>query len=105
MKRELAARVAEAASLEEKFRGMGVRMGVFLGVKEEVDQARADINLWAARQRQGFGEEIVLEQPLPAELEYVLRPVYECHKHSDRDGSPFWVLKRTRDDKSLARLR
>lgn len=41
LKRELAARVAEAASLEDKIRGMGVRMGGFLGVKEEVDQARA----------------------------------------------------------------
>lgn len=41
LKRELAARVAEAATLEEKIRGMGVRMGGFLGVKEEVDQARA----------------------------------------------------------------
>lgn len=41
LKRELTARVTEAASLEEKIRGMGVRMGGFLGVKEEVDQARA----------------------------------------------------------------
>lgn len=41
LKRELAARVAEAASLEEKIKGMGARMGGFLGVKEEVDQARA----------------------------------------------------------------
>lgn len=41
LKAELRARVDEAAALEEKVRAMGARMGGFLGVKEEVDQARA----------------------------------------------------------------
>lgn len=41
LKRELVARVTEAKDLEEKIRTMGVRMGGFLGVKEEMDQARA----------------------------------------------------------------
>lgn len=41
LKLELRERVSEAASLEEKVRQMGARMGGFLGVKEEVDQARA----------------------------------------------------------------
>lgn len=41
LKRELVARVTEAKDLEEKIQTMGVRMGGFLGVKEEIDQARA----------------------------------------------------------------
>lgn len=41
LKAELRQRVDEAAALEEKVRAMGARMGGFLGVKEEVDQARA----------------------------------------------------------------
>lgn len=41
LKRELAARVAEASALEGRIREMGARMGGFLGMKEEVDQARA----------------------------------------------------------------
>ena len=41
LKRELAARGTEASGLEEKIRCMGARMGGFLGMKEEVDQARA----------------------------------------------------------------
>lgn len=41
LKRDIAARAASAAEMEEKIRAMGARMGGFLGVKEELDQARA----------------------------------------------------------------
>ena len=41
LKRDLAARAASASEMEERIRAMGARMGGFLGVKEELDQARA----------------------------------------------------------------
>ncbi|MBI5597777.1 MAG: hypothetical protein HY928_16950 [Elusimicrobia bacterium] len=41
LKRDIAARAASATEMEAKIRAMGARMGGFLGVKEELDQARA----------------------------------------------------------------
>jgi len=49
LREELKSRLGAAADLEERIRGMAARMGGFLGMREEIDQARAALAMHEKR--------------------------------------------------------
>ena len=67
-------------------------------------QAQSDLHRWAAEQVSGYEREIVLSTPLPQRAKKLLAP-YVVAKHFNRDGQPRWIVKLTRDDEAMARLR
>ncbi|MBI3299046.1 MAG: hypothetical protein HYZ75_12830 [Elusimicrobia bacterium] len=79
LKRDMAARVAAAAELEEKVRAMGHRVGGYLNMKEELDQARAALSMQGQKAAELESqlkrvEEKLRKPPPPAKQERRSRP-------------------------------